>query len=94
MKESRAQEKKDMQNLNERFATYIERVRFLEAQNKALQTELDKLRKNFDPTKIKDMYETELAQARNIIDDLSKEKADTDVKLVSLEDQLTHEKAQ
>src|SRR4051812_6799832 len=36
VKSSRDKEKKDMQDLNERFASYIEKVRFLEAQNRRL----------------------------------------------------------
>ena len=44
VKESRQKEKKDMQDLNERFASYIEKVRFLEAQNRRLADELDKLK--------------------------------------------------
>lgn len=40
VKVSRDKEKKDMQDLNERFASYIEKVRFLEAQNRKLADEL------------------------------------------------------
>ena len=44
VKQSREKEKKDMQDLNERFASYIEKVRFLEAQNRRLADELEKLK--------------------------------------------------
>lgn len=44
VKQSREREKKDMQDLNERFASYIEKVRFLEAQNRRLADELEKLK--------------------------------------------------
>ncbi|XP_064616131.1 60 kDa neurofilament protein-like [Liolophura sinensis] len=94
IKEDRAREKKDMRELNERFASYIEKVRFLEAQNKALLAELEKLRRPVDLDKIKQMYESELNQARLVIDELSKEKANFDVKIVSLEDQLQFERSE
>ena len=44
VKSSREKEKKEMQDLNERFANYIEKSRFLEAQNKKLGSELDALK--------------------------------------------------
>ena len=44
VKNTREREKKDMQDLNERFANYIEKVRFLEAQNRKLASELDELK--------------------------------------------------
>ncbi|XP_064616136.1 70 kDa neurofilament protein-like [Liolophura sinensis] len=94
IKEDRAREKKDMRELNERLASYIEKVRFLEAQNKALLAELEKLRRPVDLDKIKQMYESELNQARLVIDELSKEKANFDVKIVSLEDQLQFERSE
>merc|ERR1719289_219973 len=37
----REREKRDLQDLNDRFASYIERVRFLEADNKRLQSIID-----------------------------------------------------
>ncbi|MDJ8942389.1 hypothetical protein PTQ20_15340, partial [Clostridium perfringens] len=48
VRESRDQEKKDMRDLNDRFASYIEKVRFLEAQNRKLSDELDKLKSKWD----------------------------------------------
>lgn len=38
--EHRKEEKKELQELNDRFATYIERVRFLEQQNRKLIDEI------------------------------------------------------
>lgn len=91
---TRDKEKKDMQGLNERFASYIEKVRFLEAQNKALLAEIERLKKlkGFDVSEIKELYENELAECRNVIDDLSKEKAKFDSTLVGLQDALDDEK--
>lgn len=83
-----------MQGLNERFASYIEKVRFLEAQNKALLAEIERLKKlkGFDVSEIKELYEQEIAESRNVIDELSKEKAKFDSTLVGLQDALDDEK--
>lgn len=92
--DTRAKEKHEMQSLNERFAGYIEKVRFLEAQNKALIMEIERLKglKGFDASEIKNMYEQEIKQMREIIQELTQEKAGFDTKLCSLEDQLEEQK--
>lgn len=89
VKSTREREKKDLQDLNERFANYIEKVRFLEAQNRKLGTELDELRSKWgkETTHIKQMYEAELSEARRLIDDLSKDKAALEIKLSSIQEQ-------
>ncbi|GFN79722.1 intermediate filament protein ifa-1 [Plakobranchus ocellatus] len=89
-KTNREKEKKDMQDLNERFANYIEKVRFLEAQNKKLVSELDQLRSHWgkETSAVKQMYETELDEARKLIDDTNKEKARLQLRVGQLEEQL------
>lgn len=89
-KSNREKEKKDMQDLNERFANYIEKVRFLEAQNKKLASELEQLRSHWgkETNKIKLMYETELTEARKLIDDTNKEKSRLQLRVGQLEEQL------
>jgi len=76
--------------LNERFAGYIERVRFLEAQNRKLADELDKLKSKWgkETTAIKAMYQAELDEARRLLDDSEKEKAGYQVRLTSLETEV------
>lgn len=90
VKTNREREKKDMQDLNERFANYIEKVRFLEAQNKKLGNELDELRSKWgkETGHIKQMYEAELAEARKLIDDLSRDKAALEIKMSSIQEQF------
>lgn len=90
VKESRAKEKKDMQDLNERFASYIEKVRFLEAQNRRLADELEKLKARWgkETTQIKAMYQAELDEARKGLDTSDKEKARLEIRVASLEEQL------
>uniref|UniRef100_A0A1I8GUV3 IF rod domain-containing protein n=1 Tax=Macrostomum lignano TaxID=282301 RepID=A0A1I8GUV3_9PLAT len=91
MLNGREKEKKDMQELNERFANYIEKVRFLEAQNKKLSNELQQLKDRWgkETERVKQTYETELAQLRKLLDDSEKQKAEAEVRISSsLEDQL------
>merc|ERR1719283_92315 len=87
---NRQKEKKDMQDCNERLATYIEKVRWLEAQNKKLEAEVEALRnrKQEDWKPIRDMYEGELAQCRKVIDELSTNKGINEGKLAGLQDEI------
>ncbi|KAL8559829.1 hypothetical protein ACOMHN_030165 [Nucella lapillus] len=87
---NREKEKKDMQDCNERLATYIEKVRWLEAQNKKLEAELEVLRnrKQEDWKPIQEMYEGELNQARKVIADLSAQKGVEEGKMAGLQDEI------
>lgn len=92
---SRAREKKDMQDLNERLANYIEKVRFFEAQNKRMADELDKLKAHWDKDsgRVKDMYEKELAEARRLLDEAVKDKSRLEIRLTSAEEYIEELKA-
>jgi len=94
VKQSRDREKKDMQDLNERFAGYIEKVRFLEAQNRRLADELEKLKSKWgkETLQVKSMYQAELDEARRLLDDAEKEKARLEIRVASLEEQLQDQK--
>ncbi|KAM9211103.1 glial fibrillary acidic protein isoform 2-T2 [Dugong dugon] len=69
-KETRASERAEMMELNDRFASYIEKVRFLEQQNKTLAAELNQLRAK-EPTKLADVYQAELRELRLRLDQLT-----------------------
>ncbi|KAL8598153.1 hypothetical protein ACOMHN_043224 [Nucella lapillus] len=90
VKTTREREKQDMRDLNERFANYIEKVRFLEAQNRKLASELDDLRSKWgkETNAVKVMYETELKEARDVIEDTNKEKSKVEVRLQSLQEEV------
>lgn len=82
IQENREKEKRDLMALNDKFASYVERVRFLEVHNKKLQMELDALRNRAggESGKIREMYEIELKEAKNLIDETSKDKANAELK--------------
>jgi len=88
--QQREREKRDLQELNDRFASYIERVRFLEADNKRLQSIIDVLKVKFEKLEetLKEMYEAELEQARKTIDETTKAKAEVELKVARLEEEL------
>lgn len=73
-KETRTNEKVEMMGLNDRFASYIEKVRFLEQQNKVLVAELNQLRGK-EPSRLGDIYQEELRELRRQVDGLGAGKA-------------------
>jgi len=83
----RLREKKDMQDLNDRFAMYIERIRVYEVENKKLKAENESLRTALIKLeqKMKEMYEKELADARRVIDETTKAKAAVELRVAGLE---------
>ncbi|KAK3914333.1 Lamin Dm0 [Frankliniella fusca] len=78
---TRLQEKADLQNLNNRLATYIDRVRQLEQENTRLYRQIQTSEETTtrEVSNIKDMYENELNQTRVALDSLAKEKAKLEI---------------
>ncbi|XP_062253764.1 neurofilament light polypeptide [Platichthys flesus] len=71
----RSQEREQLGDLNDRFATYIEKVRHLEQQNRALLAELAGLRRcQNDPSRLQGLYDGEVRSLRTTIDSENGEK--------------------
>ncbi|XP_042617593.1 neurofilament medium polypeptide-like [Cyprinus carpio] len=72
----RSNEKEQLQGLNDRFASYIDKVRFLEEQNKQLEAEIQALKQqNLSQSLQSDAYDRELQDLRCALEQLHKERA-------------------
>ncbi|KAI4816341.1 hypothetical protein KUCAC02_008668 [Chaenocephalus aceratus] len=66
----RTKERSQLQDLNDRFAGFIERVHELEQQNRALESELLLLRqKHNEPSRLRALYEQEARSLRAAVDE-------------------------
>lgn len=89
---TRSNEKQELQELNDRFANFIEKVRFLEQQNAALAAEVNRL-KGREPTRVAEIYEEELRELRRQVELLTSQRARVDVERDNLLDDLQRLKA-
>ncbi|KAJ1352078.1 hypothetical protein KIN20_008268 [Parelaphostrongylus tenuis] len=89
IREIREREKREMRGLNDRLAAYIEQVRFLEAQNRKLNHDLERLTKGKHAPGIRSMYETEIKQSQSIIADAKKDYGNLEKEVRGLSADLT-----
>ncbi|EDW80253.1 uncharacterized protein Dwil_GK21105 [Drosophila willistoni] len=80
---SRVAEKVELQNLNDRLATYIDRVRNLETENSRLTIEVQTTRDTVtrETTNIKNIFEAELLETRRLLDETARERAKIEIDL-------------
>ncbi|XP_072524800.1 vimentin like [Salminus brasiliensis] len=76
---TRTNERAQLQSLNERFASYIEKVRTAEQRNRALTAELEQLRRGQGASRAAEIYEEELRSLRRQVDELTGERARAEV---------------
>jgi hypothetical protein len=88
--QTQQREKQQLSELNDRFATYIERVRFLEVQNKYLDREVASLKAKLglETKEIESMYKIELEAARSILDEVTDEHDSVRARLNKTENDL------
>ncbi|XP_041803585.1 peripherin isoform X2 [Chelmon rostratus] len=74
---TRSNEKAELQELNDRFASFIEKVRYLEQQNGALQQELNQFKgqqQHGQPNRATDLFQEELREMRRQMDAIGKDR--------------------
>ncbi|XP_068165675.1 desmin b [Antennarius striatus] len=84
---TRTNEKAELQHLNDRFASYIEKVRFLEQQNQALTVEVERLRGR-EPTRTAELYEEEMNELRRQVEVVTNQRSNIEVERDNLLDDL------
>lgn len=82
-------EKEQLQGLNDRFAVYIDKVHFLEEQNKQIEAEINALRrKQVSRTQLGEEHERELHELRAAIEQLHSDKARLHLDAERLQDDI------
>ncbi|VDL19937.1 unnamed protein product [Hymenolepis diminuta] len=86
-REERERNRREMRELNEKLAEQVEGMRYLSARNRQLTDDIANLKSRWmaESEKTKELYEGELRQLRQLLDDADREKAESLAKLLSLQ---------
>ncbi|KAL0193969.1 hypothetical protein M9458_012265, partial [Cirrhinus mrigala] len=85
----RTNEKEQLQGLNDRFVTFIEKVHNLEQHNKVLEAEVALLRQRHnEPSRLHDLYEQEIRELRARVEELTHEKSQMHLDCVQMNEAL------
>ncbi|XP_049907526.1 low molecular weight neuronal intermediate filament [Epinephelus moara] len=85
----RTNEKEQLQGLNDRFVSFIEKVHNLEQQNKVLEAEVTMLRqRNNEPSRLHELYEQEIRELRSRVEELTHERSQMHLDCVQMNDTL------
>ncbi|MGH0156594.1 UNVERIFIED_CONTAM: hypothetical protein FKN15_033762 [Acipenser sinensis] len=71
---TRSNEKAELQELNDRFASFIEKVHYLEQQNTVLSGELSQLRGQQEPGRASTLFQQELRELRRQLEQVGEER--------------------
>lgn len=90
IRDDREREKKEITELNDRLASYIGKVRFLAAQNRKLEADLNVLQSRFGKStgSVKIMYEMEITTATNVVKETGKDHEEAEKEIGKIKDQL------
>lgn len=85
----RTNEKEQLQGLNDRFVSFIEKVHNLEQHNKVLEAEVTLLRqRHSEPSRLHELYEQEIRELRARVEELTHEKSQMHLDCVQMNDTL------
>lgn len=88
--ESSEREKRELAQLNDKFANYMERVRFLEIHNRKLELELAALEGRHNcqqASRVREMYEIEMHEAARLIGETARDKERAQARIAEVEDE-------
>lgn len=85
----RTNEKEQLQGLNDRFVSFIEKVHYLEQHNKVLEAEVAMLRqRSSEPSRLHELYEQEIRELRARVEELTHERSQAHLDCAQLGDAL------